>query len=116
MDRAVPQVNDICVTNSDARRARLGLQLSTLWNDPLAAFQRVLTRVMNGAPHETSGFASIHMLPDNSWAMFQSNYLDGISRNDYMAMMPPFPPASSVARGVFVTVPIAVKNRRLEPA
>jgi hypothetical protein len=49
------------------------------------------------------------MLPDNSWAMFQGNYNDGISRNDYMAMMPPFPPASSVARNAFVTVPIAVK-------
>jgi len=103
-----PQVNDICVTNSTPA-GQAGLQLSTLGSDPLGSFQRVLTRVMNGAPHETSGFASIHMLPDNSWAMFQSNYLDGISRNDYMAMMPPFPPASSVARGVFVTVPIAVK-------
>jgi hypothetical protein len=103
-----PQVNDICVTNSTPL-GQAGVQLSTLGNDPLATFQRVLTRAMNGAPHETSGFASIHVLPDNSWAMFQGNYNDGISRNDYMAMMPPFPPADSVARGVFVAVPIAVK-------
>jgi hypothetical protein len=38
--------------------------------------------------------------------MFQGNYNDGISRNDYMAMMPPFPPLDSVARGVFVAVPV----------
>jgi hypothetical protein len=103
-----PQDNDLCVTNSTPV-GQAGLQLSTLGNDPLATFQRVLTRTMNGATHETSGFASIHVLPDNSWAMFQGNYNDGISRNDYMAMMPPFPPASSVARNAFVTVPIAVK-------
>ena len=103
-----PQVNDICITNSTPL-GQAGIQFSTLGNDPLGTFQRVLTRTMNGAPHETDGFASIHMLPDNSWAMFQGNYVDGISRNDYMAMMPPFPPVDSVARGVFVTVPIAVK-------
>jgi hypothetical protein len=103
-----PQTNDICVTNSTPV-GQAGLQLSTLGNDPLAIYQRVLTRTMNGATHETSGFASIHVLPDNSWAMFQGNYIDGISRNDYMARMPPFPPTDSVARGVFVTVPIAVK-------
>jgi hypothetical protein len=102
---SIPQVNDICVTNSTPV-GQAGVQLSTLGNDPRATFQRVLTRVMNGATHETSGFASIHVLPDNSWAMFQGNYNDGISRNDYMAMMPPFPPLDSVARGVFVAVPV----------
>jgi len=105
---STPQVNDICMTNATPV-GQAGLQLSTLGNDPLATFQRVLTRTMNGATHETSGFASIHVLPDNSWAMFQGNYNDGISRNDYMAMMPPYPPVDSVARGVFVAVPIAVK-------
>ena len=103
-----PQTNDICIGNASPV-GQGGVQLSTLQSDPLAGFQRVLVRVMNGQIKQTSGFASIHMLPDNSWAMFQGNYLDGVSRNDYMAKMPPLPPVDSVARGVFMTVPIAVK-------
>ena len=103
-----PQTNDICIGNASPV-GQGGGQLSTLQSDPLAGFQRVLVRVMNGQIKQTSGFANIHMLPDNSWAMFQGNYLDGLSRNDYMARMPPFPPSDSVARSVFVPVPIAVK-------
>ena len=102
-----PQTNDICITNATPV-GQAGVQLGTLQSDPLALYQRVLTRVMNGATHQTSGFASIHVLPDNSWAMFQANYNDGISRNDYMAKLPPLPPTDSVARGVFVAVPITL--------
>ncbi len=100
-----PQTNDICVTNATPV-GQGGVQISTLQSDPLATFQRVLTRAVNGATHNTSGFASIHVLPDNSWAMFQGNYNDGISRNDYMAKIPPFPPTDSVVRATFVAVPV----------
>ena len=103
-----PQTNDICVGNASPV-GQGGVQLSTLQSDPLAIFQRVLVRVMNGQIKQTSGFANIHMLPDNSWAMFQGNYLDGLSRNDYMARVPPFPPTDSVTRSAFVAVPIAIK-------
>jgi len=102
-----PQINDICVTNATPV-GQGGVQFTTLQSDPLATFQRVLTRTLNGAAHNTSGFASIHVLPDNSWAMFQGNYNDGISRNDYMAKMPPFPPVDSVARSAFVAVPVTL--------
>jgi len=102
-----PQVNDICVTNATPL-GQAGVQFSTAGNDQLGSFQRVVTRVMNGATHETSGFANIHMLPDNSWALFQGNYNDGISRNDYMAQIPPFPPTNSIARSDFIPVPVTL--------
>jgi len=102
-----PQVNDICIGNAPAAGQGL-VQFSTLQPDPLGQFQRILVKPMNGKPKLTSGFANARVLPDNSWVMFQGNYLDSLSRTDYMALLPPFPAPDSVARGAFVAVPIAV--------
>jgi len=72
-------------------------------------FQRILVKAMNGKVKYTSGFANARVLPDNSWVLFQGNYLDSLSRNDYMAKMPPLPPADSVARGTLEAVTVAMK-------
>ena len=103
--QSYPQLNDLCITDSTPL-GQGGVQFSTLTGDPLGSFQRVLTRTMNGATHNTSGFGNIHALPDNSWLMFQGNYLDGISRNDYMAQALPYPPLSSVSRNALIPIPV----------
>jgi hypothetical protein len=103
-----PQVNDICITNMPPAGQGL-LQFSTLYPDPSGKFQRVLVKPMNGKLKYTSGFANVRALPDNSWVMFQGNYLDSSSRNDYLAQMPPLPPADSLSRGGFISVPVTLK-------
>jgi len=98
--------NDICVDNMPAAGQGL-VQFSTLQADPSGKFQRILVKPMNGRLKLTSGFANARPLPDNSWVMFQGNYLDSARRELYMAKLPPFPEADAVDRSTFL--PLQVK-------
>ncbi len=100
-----PQVNDICISNATPL-GQATLQMSTWQTDMVGAFQRVITRAMTGVVKYTIGLASTHALPDNSWILFKGDYLDGLTRNVYMAKLPPFPPADSEGRAAFVAVPV----------
>jgi hypothetical protein len=102
------QANDVCITNSSAVMGA-GVQFSTLQHDPLGQFQRVLARVMTSPAKMASGFQNLRALPDNSWAMFQGNYVDGLSRSAYMVKIPPFPPSDTVVRSGFIPVPVILK-------
>ncbi len=97
--------NDICVDNMPAVGQGL-VQFSTLQADPSGQFQRVLVKPMSGKLKLTSGFANARPLPDNSWIMFQANYLDSARRELYMAKLPPWPAADGVDRSAFVPLPL----------
>ena len=97
--------NDICVDNMPAVGQAL-VQFSTLQADPSGQFQRVLVKSMTGRLKLTSGFANARTLPDNSWVIFQGNYLQTGRRELYMAKLPPFPAADGVNRSAFVSLPL----------
>jgi len=103
-----PQVNDICLSNSPPAGQGL-IQFSTLQSDQLGQLQRILVRPMNGKLKYTSGFGNARVLPDNSWVLFQGNYLDSLSRSNFMALLPSFPPSDSVARGALEPVTVSVR-------
>jgi hypothetical protein len=97
--------NDICIDNMSALGQGL-VQFSTLQPDPSGQFQRILVKPMNGKLKLTSGFANARPLPDNSWIMFQGNYLDSARRELYMAKLPPFPATDSLNRSAFLPLPV----------
>ncbi len=97
--------NDICIDNMPAVGQAL-VQFSTLQPDPSGAFQRILVKPMSGKLKLTSGFANARPLPDNSWILFQANYLDSARREIYMAKLPPFPAPDGVNRSTFVSLPL----------
>jgi hypothetical protein len=103
----VPQANDICVMNASPA-GNAGIQFSTLQSDLTASYQRVITAASNGPLKFVSGFANIRTTPDNSWAMFQGNYVDGITRSNYMALLPPFPAPDSYNRSDYIQVPVSL--------
>jgi len=100
--------NDICIDNMPALGQGL-VQFSTLQADPSGEFQRILVKAMNGKLKLTSGFANARPLPDNSWVLFQGNYLDSARRELYMAKLPPFPAADGVKRSNFLPVPLTLQ-------
>jgi len=97
--------NDICVDNMPAAGQGL-VQFSTLQADPSGQFQRILVKPMSGKLKLTSGFANARPLPDNSWILFQANYLDSARRELYMAKLPPWPAPDGVDRSTFVPLPL----------
>lgn len=99
-----PQANDVCITNAVPVMQGV-VQASTQQNDPNAAYQRVLTHMV-GPPKQTQGQVGPHLMPDNSWVFFPAPYLDGNSRSNYIAKLPPYPSVDSFVRNAFI--PIAV--------
>ena len=97
--------NDICMDNMPAVGQGL-VQFSTLHADPSGQFQRILVKPMSGKLKLTSGFANARPLPDNSWIIFQANYLDSARRELYMAKLPPWPAPDSVNRSAFLPLPL----------
>jgi len=97
--------NDICFDNMPAVAQGL-VQFSTLQEDPSGEFQRILVKSMTGRLKFTSGFANARPLPDNSWILFQGNYLDSARRELYMAKLPPFPAPDGVTRSAFLPLPV----------
>lgn len=93
--------NDICIDNMPAVGQAL-LQFSTLQPDPSGQFQRILVKTMTGRLKLTSGFANTRPLPDNSWLIFQGNYVGSERRELYMAKLPSFPASDGVNRSTFV--------------
>jgi hypothetical protein len=98
-------LNDICIDNMPAVGQGL-VQFSTLQSDPSGQFQRILVKAMSGRLKYTSGFANARPLPDNSWILYQANYLDSARREIYMAKLPPFPTPDGVNRSSFVALPL----------
>lgn len=97
--------NDICIDDMPAIGQSL-VQFSTLQADPTGQFQRVLVKPMSGRLKLMSGFANTRPLPDNSWLLYQGNYLGTGRRELYMAKLPPFPAADGVNRSTFVSLPL----------
>ena len=54
------------------------------------------------------GFENNQTLPDNSWELFPSEYLNFARSDVWMAKLPPYPSADSVNRGTFVPVTLSL--------
>jgi hypothetical protein len=52
------------------------------------------------------GFENNQLLPDNSWLLYRSEWLDFQRAEMWAAKMPPYPAPDSVARGTFIPVPV----------
>jgi hypothetical protein len=99
--------NDICVGNlaEDGNTVR---QFTLDRTDYAGAYTRSLVSATSRL-RMVYGFESNRLLPDDSWLLLRTEWLN-YQRNDmWMAKMLPYPPADSVARGTFIPVTLTVK-------
>lgn len=99
--------NDICIGNiaEDANAVR---QFTLDRTDYAGAYTRTLVSATSRL-RMVYGFENNRLLPDNSWLLLRTDWLDYQRSEMWMAKMLPYPAADSVARGIFVPVTLAVK-------
>jgi len=99
--------NDICVGNiSNAANAVRQFTLDR--TDYAGAFTRTLVTASSWL-RMVYGFENNRLLPDNSWLLLRTDWLNFQRSEMWMAKMLPYPAPDSVARGNFVPVLIAVQ-------
>lgn len=99
--------NDICVGNQGA--ANNAIRQYTLDRTDYAG---AYTRTLVGATSRLRmvfGFENNRLLPDNSWLLYRSEYLNYQRYDMWAAKVPPFPAADSVNRGTFVPVSLTLR-------
>jgi hypothetical protein len=99
--------NDICVGNIGGNAD--GVRQFTLdRTDYAGAYTRTLLTATSRL-RMVFGFENNRLLPDNSWLLLRTDFLNYQRSEMWMAKMLPYPPADSVMRGNFVPVSLAVK-------
>jgi hypothetical protein len=99
-----PQKNDICITDMPAVGGGI-VQMNTDYSDPAGQYSRVLAKTMVGPPKSFIGTYGLTPLPAG-FVMYNGNYLDGLTRGDYLVQLLPFPAPDSVNRNDFVRMPL----------
>jgi len=99
--------NDICVGNiaADANAVR---QFTLDRTDYAGAYTRTLVTATSRL-RMVYGFENNRVLPDNSWLLFRTDWLNYQRCDMWMAKLPPYPAPDSVVRSTFVPVTLTVK-------
>lgn len=105
--QTIPQANDICVSNMPAAGDGL-IQFSTLYQDPNGAYARVLVKSLSGKVKSFIGTGGLMPLP-SGWIAFNANYLDSLSRQNFLVKLPPFPTSDGLDRNTFLSMPLNLK-------
>ena len=93
---------DICIGNV-SNTANAVRQFTLDRTDFLGAYSRTLVSA-TARMRMVYGFESNRLLPDNSWLLYRSDWLDMQRAEMWAAKMLPYPPRDNVARGTFVPV------------
>jgi hypothetical protein len=101
-----PAANDICVIDKPPLGEGL-VEVGTTRGDPNSLYQRTLVSAMSGVVKGAIGIGGLMSLP-SGWIAFNANYLDGLSRADYIVQIPPFPAVGSMNRNVFIPVTVSL--------
>lgn len=99
--------NDICVGNI-SNAANAVRQYTLDHTDYAGAFTRTLVTATSWL-RMVYGFENTRLLPDNSWLLLRTDWLNFQRSEMWMAKMVPYPAPDSVARGTFVPVMIGVR-------
>lgn len=99
--------NDICVGNLGASGNTVR-QFTLDRTDYAGAYTRNLVSATSRL-RMVYGFENNRLLPDNSWLLLRTDWLDYQRSEMWMARMLPYPAADSVARGSFVPVTLTLK-------
>ncbi|MGA2134998.1 MAG: hypothetical protein ABSH50_22160 [Bryobacteraceae bacterium] len=99
--------NDICVGNI-SNTANAVRQFTLDHTDYAGAFTRTLVTATSRV-RLVFGFENNRMLPDNSWLLLRTDFLNYQRSDMWMAKMPPYPAPDSVSRGTFVPVTVTVQ-------
>jgi hypothetical protein len=99
--------NDICVGNiaEDANAVR---QFTLNRTDYAGAYTRTLVTATSRL-RMVFGFENNRLLPDNSWLLLRTDFLNYQRSEMWMAKVPPYPALDSVVRGTFVPVVLTLK-------
>jgi hypothetical protein len=95
---------DICVGNVN-NTANAIRQFTLDRTDFAGAYSRTLVTA-TARVRMVYGFENNQLLPDNSWLLYRSEWLDFQRAEMWAAKMPPYPAPDSVARGTFIPVPV----------
>jgi hypothetical protein len=99
--------NDICVGNI-GENANAVRQFTLDRTDFAGAYARTLVTATSRL-RMVFGFENNRLLPDNSWLLLRTDFLNYQRSDMWMAKMLPYPPPDSVVRGTFVPVPLTLK-------
>lgn len=98
---------DMCVGNNSAFLNTIG-QHGFQRNDPLGSLGRSVSAVLSRYKY-LDPYMHGNALPDASWMLAESLWVDGVSSAWIAAKLPPFPSPDTVGRDTFVPVPVTVK-------
>jgi hypothetical protein len=99
--------NDICVGNI-AENANAVRQFTLDRTDLAGAYTRSLVTATSRL-RMVYGFESNRLLPDNSWLLLRTDWLNYQRSDMWMAKMLPYPAPDSVVRGTFVPMSLTLK-------
>ena len=99
--------NDICVGNIGGH-ANAVRQFTLDHTDYAGAYTRTLVTATSRL-RMVYGFENNRLLPDNSWLLLRTDWLNYQRSDMWMAKMLPYPPPDSVVRSNFVPVTLALK-------
>ena len=97
---------DICVGNIN-NAANAIRQFTLDRTDYAGAYSRTLVTA-TARVRMVYGFDKYQLLPDNSWLLYRSEWLDFQRAEMWAAKIPPYPAPDSIARGTFIPVPVTV--------
>ncbi|HTQ57259.1 MAG TPA: hypothetical protein VMI94_22470 [Bryobacteraceae bacterium] len=99
--------NDICVGNI-SNTANAVRQFTLDQTDFAGSFTRTLLTATSRL-RMVFGFENNRLLPDNSWLLLRTDFLNYQRSDMWMAKMLPYPAPDSVARGTFVPITLTLK-------
>jgi hypothetical protein len=100
-------INDICVGNIGIA-ANAVRQFTLDHTDLAGAYTRTLLTA-TARLRMVYGFENNRLLPDNSWLLLRTDWLNYQRSDMWMAKVPPYPAPDSINRSTFVPIAIAVK-------
>jgi len=98
--------NDICVGNISAS-ANAIRQFTLDQTDYAGAYTRTLVTATSRL-RMVYGFENNRLLPDNSWLLFRTDWLDYQRNEMWMAKMLPYPTPDGINRGTFIPMAVNV--------
>jgi hypothetical protein len=99
--------NDICVGNT-GESSNAVRQFTLDRTDLAGAYTRTLATATSRL-RMVYGFENQRLLPDNSWLILRTDFLNYQRSDMWMAKMLPYPAADSVVRGNFIPVSLTLK-------
>ncbi|MCL4402428.1 MAG: hypothetical protein M1436_07185, partial [Acidobacteria bacterium] len=106
---SLQSTEDICVGDGMAGFGAQVVQIGVQQMDRASSYSRVITAGFGRYRRQPEAYwANGKALPDGSWALFTSRWVDNQRSDIYAVKLPPYPARDSVNRATFVPMPVQV--------